>query len=155
MSRSLRTHSLLVQPIQPQARCRGRLLRPRADLVDRVERMAKDSIYVTLVSFLAVSSRLPSSAAMYTSCALTDVRTYRVGHDKRRLRVTAAGQSGSHVEDRDSNYNKDEDGCKERQRADDVVSRRQGQQRKRQTACMMRRDAEPGHGGDAWHAVAA
>jgi hypothetical protein len=39
-----RTHCLFVEAIQPQARGRGRLLRPRADLVDRVERMAENAI---------------------------------------------------------------------------------------------------------------
>lgn len=40
-----RTHRLLVQAIEPQSCRRRRLLRSRSDLVDRVERMAKDSIY--------------------------------------------------------------------------------------------------------------
>jgi hypothetical protein len=39
-----RTHGLFVQPVQLQSRGRRRLLRPSADLVDRVERMAEDAV---------------------------------------------------------------------------------------------------------------
>jgi hypothetical protein len=43
--RHVRTHRLLIQPIQPQSRRGRRLLRTRPDLVDCVERMTKHSIY--------------------------------------------------------------------------------------------------------------
>ena len=44
-----RTHGLLVQPIEPQARRRRRLLRSCTDLVDCIERMTEDAIYTELI----------------------------------------------------------------------------------------------------------
>lgn len=40
-----RTHSLLVKTVQLQSRRGGRFLRPGTDLVDGIERMAKNPIY--------------------------------------------------------------------------------------------------------------
>lgn len=54
--RSQRTHGLLVQSIQPQPYRRWRLLRSGADFVDGVERMAKDSICVSLCQHVCIQN---------------------------------------------------------------------------------------------------
>jgi hypothetical protein len=82
-----RTHGLLVQPIQTQSRRRRRLLRPGTNLVDCVERMAKDSVcsyqHISPWSSTGRSGLLPASSGMHVPTE-SDITT-------RQLRAPTGG----------------------------------------------------------------